>query len=196
MDRPNLTVLTQTQVITVMFAGRRATGVELVHDCNRFRIGAGRELILFLGAINTPKVLMHSGIGDQSALRSFGIPVVQHLPGVGQIQDHAEHWMPVGHPEFPPPRNNAAGRRSHPQTFAVVGTSHYSEMVREARRQRRLVDGKVIDWVVVRNRLSMLGSRNRRRIEAGAHELAGRLGFRFVDGFTERAVFGSSFHAA
>ena len=39
-----------------------------------------------------------------------------------------------------------------PQTFAVTGTSHYSEMVREARRQRRLVDGKVIDWVVVRNR--------------------------------------------
>jgi chromosome partitioning protein len=76
-----------------------------------------------------------------------------------------------------------------PQTFAVVGTSHYLEMVREARRQRRLVDGKVIDWVVVRNRLSMLGSRNRRLIDAGAHELAGRRGFRFVDGFTERAVY-------
>jgi len=76
-----------------------------------------------------------------------------------------------------------------PQTFAVTGTSHYSEMVREARRQRRLVDGKVIDWVVVRNRLSILGSRNRRLIEAGLHELAGRLGFRFSDGFAERIVY-------
>ena len=76
-----------------------------------------------------------------------------------------------------------------PQTFAVTGTSHYSEMVREARRQRRLVDGKVIDWVVVRNRLSMLGSRNRQLIEAGLHALAGRLGFRFVNGFVERTVY-------
>jgi chromosome partitioning protein len=76
-----------------------------------------------------------------------------------------------------------------PQTFAVTGTSHYSEMVREARRQRRLVDGKVIDWVVVRNRLSMMGSRNKRLIGDGVHELAGRLGFRFVDGFTERMVY-------
>ena len=75
------------------------------------------------------------------------------------------------------------------QTFSVTGTSHYSEMVREARRQRRLVDGKVIDWIVVRNRLSIMGSRNRRLIETGLHELAGRLGFRFADGFAERIVY-------
>src|SRR5262249_60595416 len=75
------------------------------------------------------------------------------------------------------------------QTFSVPGTSHYSEMVREARRQRRLVDGKVIDWIVVRNRLSIMGSRNRRLIETGLHELAGRLGFRFSDGVAERLVY-------
>src|SRR6202040_931565 len=49
-----------------------------------------------------------------------------------------------------------------PTTFEVVGVSHYSEMVREARRQRRLVDGGLTDWVIVRNRLSTLGSRNKR----------------------------------
>jgi chromosome partitioning protein len=76
-----------------------------------------------------------------------------------------------------------------PQTFAVTGTSHYSEMVREARRQPRLVDGNAIDWVVVRNRLSVLGSRNRELIAQGAHELAGRLGFRFVDGLAERIIY-------
>src|SRR6267378_1335993 len=76
MDRPNLTVLTQSQVIKVTFGRRRATGVELVHQGKHHRIGVGREIVLSLGAINTPKVLMHSGIGDQSALRSFGIPVV------------------------------------------------------------------------------------------------------------------------
>src|SRR6187200_2054804 len=49
-----------------------------------------------------------------------------------------------------------------PATFAVTGTSHFADMVREARRQRRVVDHAVIDWVVLRNRLSMLGSRNKR----------------------------------
>jgi choline dehydrogenase len=109
MDRPNLTVLTQSQVIKVTFEGRRATGVELAHEGKHRRIEAGREIVLSVGAINTPKVLMHSGIGDQSALRSFGIPVVQHLPGVGQnFQDHVGIGCLWEHPEFPPPRNNAA----------------------------------------------------------------------------------------
>ena len=109
MDRPNLTVLSQAQVTKVTFEGRRAAGVELIHDGKHFRIGARREIVLSLGAINTPKVLMHSGIGDQSALRSFGIPVVQHLPGVGQnFQDHVGIGCLWEHPEFPPPRNNAA----------------------------------------------------------------------------------------
>jgi chromosome partitioning protein len=76
-----------------------------------------------------------------------------------------------------------------PQTFAVTRPSHYSEMVREARRQRRIVDGRVIDWIVVRNRLSMLGSRNRRLVGEGVHDLARQLGFRFVDGFAERVVY-------
>jgi choline dehydrogenase len=109
MDRPNLTVLSQAQVTKVTFEGRRATGVELVHEGKHSRIGAGREIVLSLGAINTPKVLMHSGIGNQSALRSFGIPVVQHLPGVGQnFQDHVGIGCLWEHPEFPPPRNNSA----------------------------------------------------------------------------------------
>jgi choline dehydrogenase len=109
MDRPNLTVLTQSQVIKVTFEGRRATGVDLVREGKHIRIGANREIVLALGAVNTPKVLMHSGIGDQSALRSFGIPIVQHLPGVGQnFQDHVGIGCLWEHPEFPPPRNNAA----------------------------------------------------------------------------------------
>jgi chromosome partitioning protein len=76
-----------------------------------------------------------------------------------------------------------------PETFSLTGTSHYSEMVREARRQRRLVDGRMTDWIVVRNRLTMLGSRNKRLVGEGLNELARRLGFRFVDGFAERVVY-------
>jgi chromosome partitioning protein len=76
-----------------------------------------------------------------------------------------------------------------PVTYSVTGTSHFAEMVREARRQRRVVDHATIDWVVVRNRLSMLGSRNKRLVGEGLHELSLRLGFRATDGFAERVVF-------
>jgi chromosome partitioning protein len=52
-------------------------------------------------------------------------------------------------------------------TYAVIGESHYVAMVREARRQRRAIDGTFMDWVVVRNRMSMLGSRNKRLVGEG-----------------------------
>ena len=74
-------------------------------------------------------------------------------------------------------------------TFEVTGVSHYAEMVREARRQRRLVDGGLTDWVVLRNRLSALGSRNKRLVGEGVEELARQLGFRAVEGFAERVVY-------
>jgi chromosome partitioning protein len=76
-----------------------------------------------------------------------------------------------------------------PVTFAVAGTSHFSDMVREARRERRIVDHATIDWIVVRNRLSMLGSRNKRLVGDGLQALSLRLGFRAVDGLAERVIF-------
>ncbi len=80
-------------------------------------------------------------------------------------------------------------------TFEVAGVSHYAEMVREARRQRRLVDGGLTDWVVVRNRLSTLGSRNKRLVGEGVEGLAKQLGFRAIDGFAERVVYREFFPA-
>ncbi len=76
-----------------------------------------------------------------------------------------------------------------PTSFVLTGVGHYAEMVREARRQRRLVDGGLTDWVVVRNRLSTLGSRNKRLVGEGVDELGRQLGFRAVDGFAERVVY-------
>jgi len=76
-----------------------------------------------------------------------------------------------------------------PATFAVTGESHYAEMVRHARRQRRVVDGGLTDWVVVRNRLAVLGSRNKRAVADSLNELGLRLGFRAVDGFAERLIY-------
>src|SRR5437763_6621702 len=73
-----------------------------------------------------------------------------------------------------------------PATFAITGVSHYAEMARHARRHRRILDGMLTDWVVVRNRLSVLGSRNKRTIGESLNELGLRLGFRVAEGFAER----------
>jgi choline dehydrogenase len=89
MDRPNLTVLTGALVTRVVLDGKRADGVEFFHEGAIHRIAARYETVLSLGAINTPKVLMQSGIGDERELALAGIEVAQHLPGVGHnFQDH------------------------------------------------------------------------------------------------------------
>jgi chromosome partitioning protein len=76
-----------------------------------------------------------------------------------------------------------------PATYSVTGESHYAKMVREARTQRRLADGVQMDWVVARNRLSMLDSRNKQRVVKGLSELALRLGFRSTDALAERVIY-------
>ena len=76
-----------------------------------------------------------------------------------------------------------------PATFAVTGTSHYAQMVDDARSQRQLLDGVTPDWIVLRNRLSTLGSRNKRLVGEGLQELARRLNFRCVEGLAERVIF-------
>lgn len=73
--------------------------------------------------------------------------------------------------------------------YEVTGESHYAEMVRDARRQRRQIDGTRMDWIVVRNRLSTLGSRNKRLVGEGLHVLGTRLGFRAIDGLAERVMY-------
>ena len=89
LDRPNLTVLTDALVSRVTIEGKCATGVEILFGGARQTIGARSEVVLSLGAIHTPKVMMHSGIGDAAELRRLSIPVAAHLPGVGQnLQDH------------------------------------------------------------------------------------------------------------
>ncbi len=79
--------------------------------------------------------------------------------------------------------------RVDPDTLEVTGPSHYAELVLEARRQRQLIDERTTDWIVVRNRLTPLGTRNRRRLEGGLEQLAGQIGFRIADGIAERVVF-------
>ena len=89
MSRPNLTLLLNTSVVKLNFQGTRCTGVKIVTDGGTRDVVAKNEVILTAGSINSPKLLMLSGIGDAEALRSLGIDVVLNLPGVGQnLQDH------------------------------------------------------------------------------------------------------------
>ena len=76
-----------------------------------------------------------------------------------------------------------------PAAYAVTGESHYATMVRQARQKRRQLDGVSADWIVVRNRLSMMGSLNKQLVADGLKDLSLRLGFRAIDGFTERVVY-------
>lgn len=89
LETPNLSVVPHALVTRVIFDGARATGVEVLHGATLYRVAAKAGVVLSLGAIQTPKVLMQSGIGDEAELRRVGIPVRQHLPGVGRnFQDH------------------------------------------------------------------------------------------------------------
>src|SRR4026207_310869 len=65
-----------------------------------------------------------------------------------------------------------------PTAYSVTGESHYSGMVRDVRRKRRQVDGATTDWIVVRNRLSMIGSRNKQLGPDSLNDLSLRPGFR------------------
>ncbi len=76
-----------------------------------------------------------------------------------------------------------------PVTFAVTEVSHYAEMVRKARRLRQSVDGALTDWVVARNRLSLLGACVKPIICESLNDLGLRLGFRVIEGFAERAIY-------
>lgn len=91
--RRNLTVRTGAFVTRVLFDGTRATGVEVAAGRGRERIAAG-ETILCGGAINSPQLLLLSGVGPAAHLAEHGIGVVADLPGVGaNLQDHLEVYI-------------------------------------------------------------------------------------------------------
>lgn len=71
--------------------------------------------------------------------------------------------------------------------------SHYARLVQRARSERLAIDGRTIDWVLVRNRISMLSSRNMRQVQTMLERIAMRLGCRVADGIAERVIFRSLF---
>lgn len=89
LHRPNLTVISKAQVHRVLFTGRQAVGVAFAG--REIRLRAGGEVILSGGAINSPQLLMLSGIGPGKDLQAMGLPVLQDAPEVGaNLADHLD----------------------------------------------------------------------------------------------------------
>jgi choline dehydrogenase len=106
LAQPNLTVLTETLVTRILFEGTRAVGVQAVSGDRTVRFRAAHEVVLSLGAVQTPKVLLQSGVGPAGHLGPLGIGVVADLPGVGaNLDDHLVFgcmWE-AAEQELPPP---------------------------------------------------------------------------------------------
>jgi choline dehydrogenase len=89
LRRRNLTLLTEAMATRIVFDGARAVGVEFEHGGQRQMVRARREVVLCGGAVNSPQLLMLSGIGDREQLAAHGIDVVRHVPQVGEnLADH------------------------------------------------------------------------------------------------------------
>ena len=89
LSRPNLSVHTHALAQRVIFSGTRAVAVEFVHAGTVHRVDAAREVILCGGAINSPHLLLLSGVGDAQQLAEHDLPVVAHVPSVGRhLEDH------------------------------------------------------------------------------------------------------------
>ena len=94
MARGNVHVVTGALVDRVLFEGRRATGIAWKVNNEERQANAVREVILSAGSIMSPMILKRSGIGPAAELKQHGLPVVHHLPGVGEnLMDHLELYI-------------------------------------------------------------------------------------------------------
>ncbi|KAJ7176640.1 pyranose dehydrogenase [Mycena filopes] len=141
IGRRNLDVLLHAQVTKLVNArhtGKEIAfgGVEFVHGDSHYTAKASKEIILSAGTVGTPTILMHSGVGDQAALRTLGIPVVLDLPSVGQnTSEHplmAVSWS-VNSTQTPDAINNnatlfneayAQWNKSHTGPFVELPSTH------------------------------------------------------------------------
>lgn len=90
----NFTIETGVLAEKILFEGKRAVGVVGSRGSKQLTFRANKEIILCGGAFNSPQVLLLSGIGDEGKLKKLGIPVIHHLPGVGEnLQDHISLLM-------------------------------------------------------------------------------------------------------
>ena len=126
LKRRNLRIETGAHTQRILFEGKRAVGVEYKQNGKRHQIRARREVLLSAGALQSPQVLMLSGIGDAATLKRHGIEVVHDLPGVGQhLQDHPDFIFAYRSED-----NNLLG-------LSLKGGMHMLGQIRRYRRERR-----------------------------------------------------------
>ncbi|MEV4442180.1 GMC oxidoreductase [Streptomyces sp. NPDC049577] len=108
LDRPNLHLMLETWAYRLEVEAGRARGVHVrTKDGEELFVEAGREVLVCAGAVDTPRLLLHSGIGPKADLEELGIPVVHDLPGVGEnLLDHPESVI-VWETDGPIPENSA-----------------------------------------------------------------------------------------
>lgn len=112
LDHERLTVVTGARATRLVITGGRCTGVEYLRDGAPATVSASREVVLAAGAIDSPKLLLLSGVGPAEHLRAVGVDPVLDLPGVGRnLQEH-----PIlggvcfaAREALPPPNNNLEG---------------------------------------------------------------------------------------
>ncbi|MEV7995202.1 GMC oxidoreductase, partial [Streptomyces sp. NPDC086077] len=107
-ERPNLTILLETWAYKLELDGTRAEGVHVrTKDGEEILVRARNEVVLCAGAVDSPRLLLHSGIGPKADLQALGIPVALDLPGVGEnLLDHPESVI-VWETDGPIPENSA-----------------------------------------------------------------------------------------
>ena len=89
MGRPNIQVVTEARATSIMLEGKRAVGVTYLKGGKSIEVRASKEVIVTAGAVNTPRLLQLSGIGNPQLLSNVGIVVKHELPGVGEnLSDH------------------------------------------------------------------------------------------------------------
>lgn len=114
-NRSNLTIVTDTDVLEILFDGLRANGVRLKHKDSEREVAARREIILSAGGVNSPKLLQLAGIGPAAVLRAAGVPVRVDLAGVGRnLREHRNisHSFRLRH----------GGKNSKLQGLGLIGT--------------------------------------------------------------------------
>lgn len=104
-DRPNLFVIKNAVAQRVVIRGNRAVGVEFLRKGKTLTARAAKEVVVSAGAINSPQLLILSGIGPKEQLEALDIPAIAEMPGVGEnLQDHVVHFaLPFAIPPTKPP---------------------------------------------------------------------------------------------
>jgi len=125
-QRPNLRVETGARALKLVLEGRRAVGVEVLQSGTRRTLRAAREVLVCAGALQSPQLLMGSGIGDGAGLQALGLPVAHHLPGVGRnLHDHPDFVF-----GYASDRVDLAG-------LSLRGALRFVDQARRYRRERR-----------------------------------------------------------